>query len=188
MKSHGRLSFLGILALLVTGYVIVAPAIKAADPASATHSEEVSQLLSEAKAEAFELRHDAMHMETFTRHRRLSWKSHAAQLTLIKEHVNQTGKLLTKLQNLREAAAPWQQQAIDQIEPLLKQLAANTTAAIEHINATKSEIRPTSYNDYLVANYATSNKLEALIRDFVDYEEAAEKLESLSQKLVIAER
>ena len=187
MNNHGRLSFLGILALLVTGYVIVSPAIKAADTAL-THSEEVSQLLSDARKEAFELRHDAMHMETFTRHYRMSWKSHAYQLTLIREHVNQTGKLLTRLQHLREGAAPWQQQAIDQIGPLLKQMAANTTAAIEHINATKSDIRQASYNDYLVANYETSKKLEILIRDFLDYEEAAEKLESLGEKLVIAER
>ena len=181
MKSNRRRGLLLILALLVLGWVIVSPAIRAAD-ASTPRSEEVSQLLSQAKKEALELEHDALEMETFGRSR-VSWMSHARQLDLVKEHINKTGKLLSKLNALRDAAAPWQQKAIDQIEPLLKQLAANTTAAINHIGDNRNDFHEDYYKGYLLANYETADKLAALIRDYVDYEEAMEKLEALNRRL-----
>lgn len=187
MKGHKQLSFLAILALLVAGYVVASPAARAADT-PADHSEEVSGLLSTAETEALELKHDAAQMESFARSSGLTWKSHAQQINMIKQHVNKVGELLTKLSAARETAAPWQQKAIDQIEPLLKQLAANTEATINHLNERKSGVQGSTYRDYALANYHAAEKLAALISDFVDYDEAMENLDTLGQKLVIAER
>lgn len=38
------------------------------------------------------------------------------------------------MQNTRSAASPWQQQAIDRIEPTLKDLAATVESTIDHLN------------------------------------------------------
>lgn len=186
MKSCKRLGFLAIPTLLALGAIAVSTAIRAADT-PATRSEEVTELLSMAETEANDLKHDAAKMESFTRSK-LSWESHSAQITVIKEHVNKAGELLTKLHAERGTAAPWQQQAIDQIEPLLKQLAANTTAMINHMNENRSKVHMAPYRDYAVANSQTAERLAALIGDFVEYGEATEKLDALNEKLEIAER
>ena len=184
MKSRKRLGFIAIT-LLTAGYIGASPAARAAYPPSGD-SEEVTQLLLDAKAEAIELEHDAMRMETFTRNP-VSWHSHTNQITLIREHVNKTAKLLTKLHEARGTASPWQQKAIDQIHPLLKQLAANTRAAIEHLNNTQNVDLASEYHSYLKANLNAAEKLATLIADFIDYDEAVEKLEGLNQKLAVAE-
>lgn len=186
MKSCKQLGFLAIPTLLAAGYIVVSPAIRAADIPTG-HSEEVTDLLSTAETEAIDLKHDAAKMESFTRSK-LSWESHSVQIAMIKEHVNKVGELLTKLHAERETAASWQQQAIDRIGPLLKQLAANTTAMISHMNENPGKIHMASYRDYAVANSQTAERLAALIGDFVEYGEATEKLEALNEKLVIAER
>jgi chromosome segregation ATPase len=85
-------------------------------------SEEITNLLSELKSEAIQLRADAEEMKSFTMNSKLSWQSHASKLTSIKENVNNSGQLLSKLQNVRATAPPWQQ-TIDQAIPLLKDLA-----------------------------------------------------------------
>ena len=185
MKSRKRLGFLAIVTLLAAGYMVVSPVARATDP-SPGDSEEVAQLLSDAKVEAIELEHDAMAMETFT-YNKVSWETHATQLSLITEHVNQIGKLLAKLDAARETASTWQQKAIDQIEPLLKQLAANTSAAIEHLKNTKNVHQANEYKSYLKANSKAAENLATLIGDFIEYDETEDKLAALNQKLAIAQ-
>jgi hypothetical protein len=50
-------------------------------------SAQVSQLLSEAKAQAFQLKEDAATLQSFTGSN-LGWQSHAAVVNQMKEHVN----------------------------------------------------------------------------------------------------
>ncbi len=186
MKSFKRLGFLAVATLLMVGSIALSPAAQAAAIAT-ENSGEVAELLTDARRAAFQLERDAMEMETFTRSPRLSWYSHTAKITRVKDHVNNVSRLFTKLDAARSTAAPWQQQAIDQIEPILKQLVTNTTAAIEHINENQGNLHDSSYKDYLVANYEASTELRELIADFVDYGEATEKVQALDQKL-FAER
>lgn len=185
MKDHKFNSLLVALGLLL-GYIVASPGVKATDIQN-PHSEKVTELLASAETEAIELKHDADLMNGFARSSQLSWVRHRDQITLIKDHVNQTGKLLAELKAIRESAAPWQQQAIDQIEPLLRTLAATTEATINHLKEHQSGVQESTYKDYALANYQTAEKLAALISDFVDYEKAAEELEALQQKLALAE-
>jgi len=180
MKGQKSLPFLMIPALLAAGYLWVSASAKAADKAAA--SPEVTQLLSSTEKEALELRDDAMKMQSFTRSQ-LGRESHAQQITLIKEHVNKAGELLAQMHANREAAAPWQQQAIDEITPLLRQLADNTTAAIEHLNSNPTRLSQPGYKEYLAANSAAAERLATLVGDYVEYGQAHEKLDLLSEKL-----
>lgn len=188
MSILNKPRWLFILALLVAGYLLVSPArVLAQTPAP--DSEEANQLLSEAKVEAHELEFDAEHMEKFPRSN-LNRETHALKLNELREHVNNCGRTLAKLQDVRETASPWQQKAIDEITPLLKELAANTRAAIEHFNDTKHSLRVNTakYEAYLVANHAVAKELAALIDDYLAYGKHKTEFERFKEKLMAAER
>src|SRR6516162_3187204 len=130
MSKHGFVRRSGLILPLVV-FASAAATVCAAQ--ASRDSKEVSALLSDVKTEAVQLRHDADEMKAFT-HSTLTWESHARKVEEIKEHVNSAGKLLTKLDNAKKDASPWQQQAIDRITPLLKELASSVTATIDHLS------------------------------------------------------
>ena len=106
---------------------------------------------------------------------------------MVKEHINNTGRLLAKLKHAEASGAPWQQTAIQRIEPLLKELAANTEATIIYLNENRSKIHFPEFRDYVKANFELAADLEALIRDFVNYGEAKDKFERLGHKVEVTE-
>ena len=148
---------------------------------------EVTRLLAEARDEAAALSKDADEMEALTRSD-VSWQSHAAMLETIKDHINSLGRTIDKLNAMRDSASDWQRQAIDRSIPLMRDLAANTTAAINHLNENK--LRPTSgnYTEYLRENAETAHQLSDMISGFVRYGETREKLDKLEQRLEVASR
>jgi hypothetical protein len=136
--------------LLLAGFLAIPPASNAAN---VPDSEQVSKLLSEAKTMAFQLKEDAVTMESFTR-MNVSWASHAVAINQIKDHINALGRQATKLKEARGVGSPWQQTAIDRIGPFLEELGGYTYAVIEHING-EVKHAPADYKDYLEANADT---------------------------------
>jgi hypothetical protein len=187
MNSQRRTPYFLVLALLVAGCFSISPVAKAAD-ASTGSSEEVSQLLSQVKTEAKALERDSEDLASWAGAQQVSWQSHAVKLSLIREHVNEAGKLLTKLDEARGTASPWEHQAIDRIYVLLKELADNTTATINHLNNNKGHIYLSPYPDYAKAGYDLAQELAALISDYVDYGDHEAEFHRLQEKLEIAER
>ena len=139
-------------------------------------SAQVSKLLQQAKASANQLQGDTEVMETYTRSR-VSWRTHAAQITVIKEHVNKIGTILADLHSARDGAEPWQQNAIDGITPLMQQLASNTTSVIGHLNEMNKTWHP-GYSGYLQANYALATDLSKMIGDYINYGKASAKVQA----------
>jgi hypothetical protein len=154
----------------------------AAPTTGAVESEQVSKILSDARMQAFQLKEDAEQLEVFTRSQ-TDWASHAEAINKIKENVNTMGRVLAKLQDIRSSAAPWQQTAIDRISPLAKELAANTTAAIEHINKNPQHLKTPAYQNYLEAIADSASNLATTIANFVDYGKTRQRLERLAGKL-----
>ena len=183
MKNYFGMAGLATGALLVTGCLLIPTELKAIEPGG---SVEITKLLADAKAEAVQLKDDAEDLESLVKSK-LSWESYARKVEMIKEHVNNTGKLLTKLQEAQATGAPWQQTAIQQIDPLLRELAANTEATINHLNENRANIHFLQFKGYVKANYELATDLEALIRDLVNYGEAKEKIERLEKKLDVTD-
>jgi predicted TIM-barrel fold metal-dependent hydrolase len=161
----------------------------AAPTANAQNAEnpQVTRLLADVRDKAAVLARDADEMESLIR-TDASWQTHAAMLDEVKRHVNDLGRVAKQLEESRSSASPWQQQAIDRMMPLLKELAANTTAAINHLN--ENRLRPTTgnYPEYLKANAATAQQLSDMISSFVRYGETRAKLEKLEQRLEVASK
>ena len=145
-------------------------------------SAKISQLFSEAEHHAVLLDDDAATLESFTRSK-ISWRTHGSQLELIKTHVNNLGKLTAQLNDLRSEGSPWQQQAIDQINPLLQEMADHLTATINHLNENQNRVHMPAYQDYAHGNYELASRISQMIKDFVEYDQAKAKSQSLEQKL-----
>lgn len=170
-------------AVLVTMWMLTAPVARAQNAENA----QVTRLLADARDQAAVLARDADEMETLIRSD-VSWQSHAVMLDEIKEHLNQLGRTTKQLEEMRSSASVWQQQAIDRMMPLLKELATNTTAAINHLN--ENRLRPTTgnYPEYLKENTETARQLSDMISSFVKYGETRAKLEKLEQRLEVASK
>lgn len=174
----------GAFALMLAGFIVPSPPVKAAvNPAANPDSEQVSKLLSEAKTMAFQLKEDAVAMETYTR-MNASWESHSAAINQIKEHINALGKQVVKLRAAAGAASPWQKTAVDRISPYLDEMAGYTTAVIERLNGDRKH-NIADYKDYLEANADYATDLAAMIADFVDYGNAKDRTQRLGAKLEV---
>lgn len=168
------------LALLVGSLTIALLPISRAQISK--DSKEVSELLSDVKSEAIQLNHDADELQLFMQSD-FSRETQVRKLAQVREHINAAGGLLQKLENLRHAASPWQEQAIDRITPLLKELASSVTSTIEHLNEKPNELRTSPYMEYVAANYDMACKITELISDYVEYGKSKAKAEELGAKL-----
>jgi len=181
MKVRSILYRFGSLAALALIFTVGSRTM----PAQSPDSEAVSKLLVQAKSEAVLVEYDAALLESFTRSK-LTWQSHAGKLTEITQHINALGTINKDLAEQRALGSPWQQNAIDQIDPLLRQMADHLMATIKQFNAKPSRIHLSPFHEYVHANYEFASKTAAMIRDFVDYDEAQSRAESLEAKLELS--
>jgi hypothetical protein len=170
----------GLVITLAT-LLLAAPQI-VAQTSEAQDSTTVAGLFKDARSSAVQLRKDAALMESYGRSK-MSWESHAAQITIIKEHVNKLGRLLQQMNDARDGASAWQKDAIDHITPLLKEVAANTTTTINHLNDNKGAFAHHGYKELLSANYQLTKDFATLVGDYVDYGEAKETFATLESKV-----
>jgi hypothetical protein len=150
--------------------------------AQSSDSQEISDLLVEAKHEAVVVADDAATLDSFARSK-AHWQTHSARLVQMAEHVNALGKVNKQLSDLKPQGSPWQQQAISQIDPLLRDLAAQLTTTIDHLNSNQSRIHLSPYRDYVAATHESASSMKEMICDFVEYDKAQSKARDLEQKL-----
>lgn len=179
MKTHPLITIARRAAFFV--FLLSLPAL---GTAQANDSEAIMSALQEVRSHAALAQDDAATLEAYARSP-MSWQSHARQLNLIKEHANNLLDDFNRLSGLRAEGSPWQQQAIDGIDPLLKDMAAHLTSTIEHFNANKSQVQMQAYKDLVRANLDLMTRAHESISDFVDYGTAKAKADDLEQKLAL---
>lgn len=145
-------------------------------------SDQLAQLLGEARNEAAELARDADETESLIRND-VSWQTHAEMLERVKEHVNNTARIIDRLTATRSSGSELQEQAVDRILPLLKELAANTTAAINYMNQNKTRPMGEPYTQYLKENADTAHELASTVSSLFEYEKTMNKMGELKNKL-----
>jgi hypothetical protein len=168
------------LSAIAAGSALASLALNSSDTPD---SEQVNQLLADAKTQAYQLSVDAATMCTYTHSTNASWEVHSVAVGQMREHVNAAGRTLAKLEEVRKAASPWQTTAITRIGPLLKEIALNTETVINYLNKHPQRLLMSEYRDYLEANADVTEKLSGLVADFVSYGHTKNRLESLSSKL-----
>src|SRR6266700_3871833 len=92
-------------------------------------SQQLTQLLTDASDEALELASDAEKTETLILND-TNWVTHALMLARVKGHVDNMALIIEKLSRTQKSGSELQEQAVERMLPLMKELSANTTAAI----------------------------------------------------------
>jgi hypothetical protein len=175
-RRQNRPSVIVVLAVLFT---LLSPLI-----AYATKDEnpELTQLLSDANDEAFELARDATDTQMLIRTDE-NWVDHALMLAKVKGHVDNLALIIEKLNKAQKSGSELQEQAVEQMLPLVKQLSANTTAAINYLKQSKTRPISDTYTRYLEKNAETAQQLSSIISSLIDYEKSMTEIEKLRSKL-----
>ena len=152
--------------------------------ATVDENPQLAQLLADANDEAFELARDATNTQMLIRTDE-NWVDHALMLARVKGHVDNLAIIIEKLDKAKKSGSELQEQAIEQMLPLVKQLSANTTAAINYLKQSKA--RPTSdtYTQYLEKNAETARQLSSMISSLIDYEKSMTEIKKLRSKLEV---
>jgi hypothetical protein len=172
-------------AFLAVSLLFTSPALRASQ--GSKDSGEITGLLADARTESGMLKVDTAELDAFTRST-LSWKTFASKLDRIKDHVNKVGELTGKLNSARDSGSAWQKDAIDRINPLLRDLASSVTAAINHLSEHQSLVHSTHYREYVQTTHEQASNLAGLISDYVEYGKAKDKMEALAKDLDTPDR
>jgi len=158
---------------------------QAGEFANASAQVEAIQLLTEVKSLANKLTYDAELLKSYAQNHGLSWQSHAAQLNLIREHVNAMGEHLDRLQQIQPSAAAWQQQAIDRIHPVALELADHIESAIQHVNEYQGYLFSPDYKAHVTSAHDLALELTDHVSSFLAYADAQQQVNRLEEKLGI---
>jgi len=165
-----------IIAFIVIASCILASPVQAAEQDSA----QVSALLLQSRLEAIRLREDASQMQNFV-FNPVTWVTHAVYGNMVAEDVIAMREKVDQLDKMRALGSDWQKTTIDQINPLVGELATTTNRVIETMK--EQPFDRTQYNDYLKENYDCSKHLAALISESVSYGKTKTRLERIAGKL-----
>ena len=135
----------------------------------AQEPESISKLLAKAKAQAYAISVDATVLQSYTRQTNLDWRTHAKQITRMKNHINAAAQTVAALDEAKGRAVPWQLAAINRILPYMREIADDTTNAIEFLNKNQAQLNNQDYKEYLKQNSDMSRELATLVAQFVDY-------------------
>ena len=148
-----------------------------------TQVEKVDDLLAQFESRSIETRRDAARLESKTRGG-LSWESHAHALNLMKDHVNDMGKMLADMEALKPQATLLQERAIASARPHLQEMANGVESAIAALNRTPRNLNSPKYRATLHGIWTSADRLYRTIDTIIDYHEARSRMSGLMQEPV----
>jgi hypothetical protein len=141
--------------------------------------QELTSQMEEAKRSSWELRKTADTLQAITRTGSHSWQSHSNYLNTTRENVNQLGKMLVSLENLKQHGTESQQSAVESIRPRLVQTANALTNAIELLNDRRHNVYFSEYGEAVRTVSEQSDSLHEVLDAVLKYEAAKARLDSL---------
>jgi hypothetical protein len=165
--------------LIIVLYLVALPSLSAVNRET---SAPLTELLWDARDEAVQLASDADQMQLLI----LSdadWLTHDMMLHKIRGHVDDMALIVRKLSQTQTSGSDVQQQAVEQMLPLVRELSENTTAAIRYLNQNKNRPLSDTYKQYLKKNAETARELSSMVSSLVDYEESMAEMAQLRRKL-----
>ena len=145
-------------------------------------SQELATLLEQASDEARELAIDAEDLQTLIVSDQ-NWLTHTLKTAKIKGHVDNMALIVDKLTTTDASGSELQEQAVERILPLVKELQANTTAAMNYLDQNKDRPVSDAYKQYLEKNAETAQQLSSIISALDDYEESMTEINRMRSKL-----
>ncbi len=144
----------------------------------------IDDMLAGFESKAIETRNDAATLETKRRNRQLNWQAHANQLNVMRDHINEMGKMLTELERMKSKATLFQEKAIEAARPYLEDLVKRVEKAINWVNKDRNSIFKAEYKDNLHGIWVSSDALYRDVDTVIDYHEARMRLNELAEEPV----
>jgi len=145
-------------------------------------SQELAKLLEQASDEARELAIDAEDLQILIASDQ-NWLTHTLKLAKIKGHVDNMALIVDKLTKVRGSGSALQEQAVERILPLVKELQVNTNAAMDYLNQNKDRPDSDAYKQYLEKNAQTAQQLSSIISALDDYEKSMTEINRIRSML-----
>jgi hypothetical protein len=101
--------------------------------------------------------------------------SHLDKLTALKAEVNRMGHEIDILRAERESLAPWEEQAVDEVLPLLHATAANTESAIGYFNGNRNRLWTETYRDYADRVWKDSDQMAKILKNYLKSDRLSEQ-------------
>jgi len=108
---------------------------------------------------------------------------HLDKLTALKDEVNRMSQEISTLRVERESLAPWEQQAVDEVLPLLQATAANTESAIEYFNENRPRLWMESYRDYADRVWQGSDQIAKILKNYLKCERLLDQEASVEERI-----
>ena len=124
---------------------------------------EASGILKDVRTDVSKVENQADRLRGFSMNTGIGWQSHASELSSIKAEINDLGAKLCRLEIIRTAVLPWQQQEIDRTAVLARGLANNTEQAIKYLNNNREHLWSPTYRLYADNLYNESGRLSQSI-------------------------
>ena len=173
--------FIPFIALAVA--LSIAPAVTPAHadaPAQSTNIHpQVSDHLTGFKSTVFEMRREADILGSYTSGNQISWQTHVERLNALRQHVNDLGRTLAELEELKPASGDTQQMAIESARPHLVSAAQDLTQAIEMVNEDRRSIIQPDYVEAVRSIYEHADSLYQKVDAILDYEADRTRLDDL---------
>ena len=145
-------------------------------------NQELATLLEQASDEARELAIDSEDLQTLIVNEP-NWLTHTLKLAKIKGHVDNIALIADKLTKSQRSGSELQEQAVERILPLVKELQTNTTAAMSDLNQNKDRPVSDAYTQYLEKNAETTRQLSDMISALDDYEKSMTEINRIRSNL-----
>ena len=146
------------------------------------NSQQLATLLEQARDEARELAVDADDLQTLIVNDQ-NWLTHALKLAKIKGHVDNMALIVDKLTKSQRSGSELQEQAVERILPLVKELQVNTTDAMNYLNQNKDRPVSDAYKQYLEKNAQTARQLSDIVSALDDYQKSMTEINRIRIKL-----
>jgi len=151
---------------------------KAKDPAS-----EARATLREVAQEAHQIRANTGEMEMLDRGSSRLSASYVADFEVVKEDVNRAGKQFRALEAERASLEPWEQHALDRVEPLFASIAQSETKAIEFYNEHRPNLTDPAFKGYLEQIDKDSHRAAQILDEYFKLAKARQVESRLSSAL-----
>ncbi len=172
----------------ITSALLISLALSTAQLASSkvrnvSASVEARQALRDIDHSAMALTEEADQLRQFTENPEYSPESHLVTLMEMKEGINRMGREVSRLEGERDSLAPWEQQAIDKVQPLLKETALNTGKAIDYFNENRLRLWGADYREYASDILRDSDQMAKTLKDYLKLAKTSAQERKLEQSL-----
>jgi len=144
---------------------------------------EASHLLKGIEVDAQHALNHADTLTTFTDNPDMSWEAHASQLSSLKAEINDMGGKLCRLETIRRVVAPWQQQAIDRVAPVVQLMADNADDAIRYVSTNEGRFWVPTYKAYTTNLYNEAIQVDHDVQRLQEYAKVQAQNRELQESL-----